>query len=259
MNVVVFANQKGGTGKSTLSVLYALWLAERRGQRVGFIDLDSQGNASKTLRAHDYGYASRRLFGAGDTPGYAPAPNKLVLFPADVALIDVERMPPEEAIPVFRQRLGSLGEVLDVCVIDTPPALGLRMSAALMAGTHVVCPIELEEYSIDGVTQMLQTVFGVRRKYNPALRLVGIVANRFNGHSVRQKLALADLLRSYREFVVPARISIRSAIPEGLAEGLPVWRLAKTSAREASEEILRVFELLQARIEKPSRSLREVA
>jgi len=38
----------------------------------------------------------------------------------------------------------------------------------------------LEEYSIDGVTDMLKTIFGIQKQYNPALRMAGIVANRFN-------------------------------------------------------------------------------
>ena len=52
------------------------------------------------------------------------------------------------------------------------------MSAALIAATHAVCPIELEEYSIDGVTDMLKTIFGIRQRYNPKLELAGIVRNR---------------------------------------------------------------------------------
>ena len=49
MRVVVLTNQKGGVGKSTLSVLLAQWLAERHRLRVGVIDLDTQANASKSL------------------------------------------------------------------------------------------------------------------------------------------------------------------------------------------------------------------
>ena len=123
------------------------------------------------------------------------------------------------------------------------------MSAALIAADYVACPIELEEYSIDGVTDMLRTIFGTRERYNQRLRLLGIIANRFNPHSVRQRAVLAELIANYHEFVVPAKISTRSAIPEALAAGIPVWRLQKSSAREASEEVLRVFELLHGRMQ----------
>src|ERR1044072_4230055 len=114
------------------------------------------------------------------------------------------------------------------------------MSAALMAADFACCPIELEEYSIDGVTDMLKTIFGVRQKYNPCLSLLGLVANRFNPHSLRQKEALASLLAHYEQFVVPAKVSTRTSIPEALAAGVPVWRLAKSAAREASAEVQQV-------------------
>ena len=248
MSTIVFTNQKGGPGKSTLAVLYAHWLVDKRGQRVCVIDLDSQKNSSKTLQKFDSGIAATDLFQSAPIALPNDRLASLALFPGAKTLIDLERAKPEVVIPAFKQHIAALNRVFDTCVIDTPPALGLRMSAALIAADYVACPIELEEYSIDGVTDMLKTVFGVKQKYNPTLRLLGIIANRFNPHSPRQKEALASLLANYDEFVIPAKISTRSAIPEALAAGVPVWRLAKSSAREASAEVLNVFELLRERM-----------
>ena len=266
-HVVVFGNQKGGVGKSTLSVLYALWLADAHRQSVCVIDLDTQGNASKTLRRFDAGALAVDLF-AGAATAVAPmrmvhtgaAQRPIVLIAASKRLADVELAKPETVVPAFRTAIAQLMPHFDTVVIDTPPALGLRMSAALIAATRVVCPIELEEYSIDGVTDMLKTIFGVRQRYNPKLELAGIVLNRFNPHSVRQRAAMQQLAASYREFVVPARISTRSAIPEALAEGKAVWELTRSSAREASAELKQAFTLLQSRIELPQHVVsREVA
>jgi chromosome partitioning protein len=243
MSSVVFANQKGGVGKSTLAVLFAHWLVDKRRQRVCFIDLEDQRNSSKTLQKYDCGIAAATLFHPGPIALPAEA-NPLVLFPGTKALADLERAKPEVVLANFREHVLRLKQSFDDVVIDTPPSLGLRMSAALIAADYVACPIELEEYSVDGVTDMLKTVFGVRQKYNPHLKLLGIVANRFNPHSLRQKEALENLIAHYSEFVIPAKISTRSAIPEALAAGVPVWRLAKSSAREASAEVLRAFDLL---------------
>jgi len=79
--------------------------------------------------------------------------------------------------------------------------------------------------------------------------LAGLVANRFNPQSVRQKAALHDLFLHYREFVIPAKISTRSAIPEALAAGVPLCRLAKSSARDAAAEVSVAFDLLKQRID----------
>ncbi|MDM0030430.1 ParA family protein [Variovorax saccharolyticus] len=249
MHVVVLSNQKGGVGKSTLSVLLAQWLAERHRLRVGVIDLDTQANASKSLARFDSGREAATFFEPRGLAFPRAEAASITLFPGSKRLADLELARPELILPAFRSQLTALRGCFDVVVIDTPPSLGLRMSAALIAATHVVCPIELEEYSVDGVTDMLKTVFGVRRRYNPGLRLAGLVANRFNPHSVRQKAALRDLVAHYSEFVVPAKISTRSAIPEALAAGVPVWRLARSSARDAAAEVAVVFDLLMQRIE----------
>lgn len=249
-HVVVFGNQKGGVGKSTLSVLYAHWLADVHRQSVCVIDLDTQANSSKTLRRFESGVVAADLFEEGLIGEIASdAACGLALVAGGKRLADIELARPEAVIPAFRKNVATVARRFDAVVIDTPPALGLRMSAALIAATAVVCPIELEEYSIDGVTDMLKTIFGVRQRYNPRLQLAGIVLNRFNPHSVRQKAAMQQLVDHYREFVIPARISTRSAIPEALAGGLPVWDLPRSSAREASAELKTLFGLLQQRMD----------
>ncbi|MBT2337113.1 ParA family protein [Variovorax paradoxus] len=247
-NVVVFGNQKGGVGKSTLAVLYAYWVADVQRQSVCVIDLDTQANSSKSLRRFAAGIEAVELFRQNAIVVAPPCEAAIALVAGGKQLADIELARPEMVIPAFRTNVLHLAERFDTVVIDTPPALGLRMSAALIAATAVVCPIELEEYSIDGVTDMLKTTFGVRRRYNPQLRLAGVVLNRFNPHSLRQKAAMQGLAMHFREFVIPARISTRSAIPEALAAGMPVWQLPKSAAREASLELMRVFELLQPRI-----------
>lgn len=247
-NVVIFGNQKGGVGKSTLAVLYACWLADVQGQSVCVIDLDAQANSSKSLRRFAAAVEAVELFGRDVGPILLPQEQTIALVPGGRKLADIELARAEAVIPAFRRNVMRLAQDFDAVVIDTPPALGLRMSAALMAADAVACPIELEEYSIEGVADMLRTIFGIRRRYNPQLRLAAIVLNRFNPHSLRQKEAMQDLVMNFREFVIPARISTRSAIPEALAAGVPVWRLPKSAAREASLEVMRVFELLQQRI-----------
>src|SRR3712207_5149103 len=48
--VISIASQKGGTGKTSTSISLAAGLA-RKGKRVLLVDIDSQANSSKVLRA----------------------------------------------------------------------------------------------------------------------------------------------------------------------------------------------------------------
>src|SRR5258708_4886243 len=168
MDTIVITNQKGGVGKRTITALLAWWLTEKERARGALLDLDSQKNLSRTFAQHRYEISAKQLFAA--VPPAADIPlGGLCLFPGETELADLERASPE-VIRNFRTNLAKLGPHFDFCLIDTPPALGLRMTAALIVADYVLCPIELEEYSIDGVTAMVKTLLGARHRHNPRLK-----------------------------------------------------------------------------------------
>ena len=247
MKILVVANQKGGVGKTALSV-HAAWKLQEEGKRVLFIDLDNQGNASKTLSEFSTGVGASRFYQVDDIQ----LENKdgISLVVSDDALADVERAP-AHVLGLFKKHVTQLGDQFDYCVIDTAPVLGMKMTSALIAADFVVCPIELEGYSIDGITKMLQTIFGVKERFNPGLSFLGMLPSRVNAHSPRQKDALKQLLSNQKmaQFMVPAKIGNRQAVAEALEEKSPVWKLKKTAAREAGEEMQAALGMLIARME----------
>ena len=176
----------------------------------------------------------------------------IALIHATPQLANFERASAEEAnrrVQTFAAHLEAMQEEFDYCLLDPPPTLGIRMVAALASADFVTVPIELEEYSTQAVKDMLQTVFGVRQQWNPKLKFMGILANRFMHNSTRQKAALQDLLKNYQDYVLPLKISTRAAIPRALEEGRGVWQLPTAAARDASAEVLQVFEALMKKIE----------
>lgn len=263
MSVMVWGNQKGGVGKSTLAVLFVQWLAERRGQRVAVIDLDTQGDCSRPFLAHDAGEVSVRLFSheALKTPLAAPGGGRIALVRATSPVGDVEWADHKDVIPAFDFHVRAIAKAFDVVVIDTPPAPGVRMAAALMAADFVVTPIEMEEFSLEGVSRMLRTVFGLKSTQNPRLEFLGLVPNRLNPLSVRQTQSLAELFKTYPQYVVPGRIGTRTAIPEAISERKSLWAMKKSSAREAAAELDQVFSYLWGRMggENPAPAVAQAA
>lgn len=244
MKILVVANQKGGVGKSILSTHIAMALAEEPGMNRGLIiEFDAQGNSSKTTKKSGAKVLAQASQLFSNEPLSIEPANGLNLIEADGKLADIERAP-LEVMGNLKEQMEALAPYFDYCVIDTPPALGLRMTAALIVADYVLAPIELEEYSIDGITKMLQTFFGVKQKWNPDLEFLGMLPNRFNSRSEEQKRALVALLENYSHLLIPAKIGIRASIPEALAEGLPVWKLKKTAAREATKEFQEAFNVI---------------
>jgi len=248
MKTIVVANQKGGTGKSTVACHVAFFFQER-GKRVLFLDCDPQANSSATMKASGATVATVKA-----TAFYNAAPfdieagDGITLVEADRALADVER----SQGGAFRPQLVRFADRFDVCIIDTAPSANVLQVAPLTAADFVISPVEMENYSIQGATTMIQTILGVKKLYNPTLEFLGMLPNRLKGTSPRQKAALADLLTQYPQFVFEAKhgakIGERQAIPEALAGGQPVWALKKSGAREAADEMQAVLELVFARV-----------
>lgn len=251
MKTIAISNQKGGIGKSTIAVHLAFYLREK-GHTVLFIDLDPQANASKTIllageRMTSLSLKASDLFKAEAITLDFKEPS-LQLIEADPAMADIERAN-TEVLANFKKNIKDINGQWDYCIIDTPPTLGIRMSAALMTASFVLSPIELEEYSIDGITKMLQTIFGIRQKWNNNLVFLGMLANRFNPRSLAQKHTLKTLLEKHSNLLIPAHIGIRSSIPEALSKGIPVWELKKTAARAAGKEFITAFDNIYKQIE----------
>lgn len=246
MKTVVIWNNKGGVGKTAVSVHLAQYL-EEQAKRVLVIDLDGgQGNTSSTLKAFDSGVTASQLF-ESSAPKIVQT-HGITLIAGDKKVQDLEQAAKQQVLPALRKVLPAIGKDFDYCVIDTPPGGGLRVSAALLAAQYVLSPIELDNYSIDGITGVLQTIFGVKKQFNPELAFLGMLPNRLNAHSVAQKAALEELLSKYAQFMVPAKIGNRSSIPEALRAGVPVWRLKKSSAKDAGLEMLEAFRIISERI-----------
>jgi len=124
----------------------------------------------------------------------------------------------------------------DVCLIDTAPSLGVSMAAALYAADYVLSPIELEAYSIQGIKKMVMAIANVR-KANPGLKFLGMVPSKIDGRNPRHGRHLQELANAYPQLMIPAGIGLRSSIADALASGVPVWKIRKTAARKAAQEV----------------------
>jgi chromosome partitioning protein len=170
MPVWAIANQKGGVGKTTTTLLFGRLLAAR-GQRVLLVDLDP--HASLT-----------RAFGVPDEP---PAPGTLELFEQppkavaelarDTAIAGLRLLPAQAGMATLERRsatapgLGlALGRGLagaladyETMLLDCPPTLGLLMVNALAAADLLVIPTQTDPLAVHGMEGMLRTAGMVER------------------------------------------------------------------------------------------------
>ena len=185
MEVIAIATQKGGTGKTTTAHALGAGLIWRA-NRVLFIDLDPQGNLSYILRADMDGATSYEVL-----TGQATAKEAIQhkpggdIIPASPALsganLEVNKTGKEYRL---REALEPIRNDYDYIVIDTPPALSILTVSALTASDSVIVPAQADIFSLQGISQLYDTIQAIQQHSNPNLSIKGILLIRHNTRAI---------------------------------------------------------------------------
>lgn len=254
MQTIVINNQKGGVGKTLLSVHMAWFLAEQ-GASVLFIDLDGQGNSTTVLKDERRGGFSADLFEAGKLDPLTPEPGITVLA-SDKRLDAIERAGAEAMIPQFNGIAGTF----DYCVVDTPPAWGWRNFAAMAVCDHLIAPVELKDFAISGVGQLLQSMKQVQQmgRAGRSINFLGLLASRFNSHSQRERGNLQTLLNEFGDkMMFPGVVTNRDGYEQAMSDAVPVWAIKTSGAKVAGAEIRKILTTVRDRITPPATTIAE--
>ena len=235
--IFTIANQKGGVGKSTFATHQAFYYA-RKGQAVLCIDMDGQGNSTKTLSSRaEIACDAIKLFRNDALPVIPAEPGAITLIRGTTELNEVERFA-NTVVELPRTRLQSALDAFDCCIIDTPPTLGLRLIAALLLSDFVICPIDLGSYSTDGVSEMIGLIQKIQGndKLNPNLQFLGMVPNRVNPRASKHKEAIKTMYRDFADYIIQQPLVERISVQNATDSGRPVWEHKTGSAQVAGKE-----------------------
>jgi chromosome partitioning protein len=277
--VIAFASQKGGCGKTTGSVSVAAALAQL-GYAVTLIDVDAQCNATDTFGINRDDLQKQGRFTVADAY-LAKKPISEIQFTipkrfsenlsivaghrglnAIQARIDAEiqaRIAGEQASDLdaddlrseYRQRLkisiASVSGKQDFVIIDTPPELGFLLTTALIAADWYVIPTFPSGYDLKGLEYLTKTIEKVTKRYNPRLRMLGVLIGNYDGRAKLdrdiQKM-LAGMFGEERIFQNPIGRSVkhREATVYGLtifehAAGEPASQQYEALAREIVDRV----------------------
>lgn len=248
LEIYAVANQKGGVGKTTVTLALAAALA-RRGTNPLVIDLDPQASATKVLGVE-----------TEDTPTVADA----LLEPREYSLTETihssgwgfDLVASETALASKEARRSTADEFIlsrqlealkgyDVVLVDCPPSLGVLTVNALTAASRVLIVTEPSFLSLQGIEQLEETRQLVRAHFNDALELGGVIVNRVE-RTVEHRDSIEEIERHFgSELVWQPHVPKRTALQDSTRQAVPPQDVGGPAARELGE----AFDELAGRVE----------
>ena len=186
--IVGVLNQKGGVGKTTLSVNLAASLA-KGGSRVLLIDADPQGSALDWAAARQ----SEPLFSVVGLPR-----------------------------PTVHKEIAQIGHGYDHIIIDGPPRVTDLARSAIMASDVVLIPVQPSPYDIWAADEVVKLI-DEAKVYNEKLKSAFVVNRKIANTAIGRDVG--EALASYPIPSLTASVTQRVVFSESAAQGLAVYEI----------------------------------
>ena len=237
MRVLAICNQKGGVGKTTTAINLGTALAAI-GESVLLIDLDPQGNASTGLgiAPEERHITSLDVLSTKASIAQAALPTlvpNLYIVPATGDLVGLEAELLHEQNRSFRlrdaivalnaaQRAHQVEKPINYVLIDCPPSLNVLTVNAMAAANSVLVPVQCEFFALEGISQLKQTIEGVRATLNPSLEIHGVVLTMHDPRTRLSEDVAAEVRSAFGSKVYATMIPRNVRIAEAPSHGKPI-------------------------------------
>ena len=231
MRTIAVINQKGGCGKTTVSINLASCLAQE-GKKTLLLDMDPQGHCAVGLAVpeeqieqsiYDILISVRReepyklneiLWEIAENFELAPASIDLAAFDQQTSgVVDRENC--------LKDLLETVKNNYDYVIIDCPPAVGLLTFNALRAATDVIVPVETGYFSLHGLSRQLDTLSILCKQCSQQINVM-VLASMYDIRTKMGREILAELKKHFSDTMFKTVVNFNTKLKEAASLGQPI-------------------------------------
>jgi chromosome partitioning protein len=247
--ITAIANQKGGVAKTTSTIALGGLLAEEGSCLL--IDLDPQGNLTTGLGIElaDEQPTVYEVFTGqtGIKDAVVQTRFDISVLPANISLAKVEKeileQDAQDQIYILKEKLKQARKHFEHILIDCPPSMGLLTANALSAAHTLVIPVQCQFFALKGLEGLLQTIETVKKRYNPRLKVLGVLPTMAETNTLMTQEILKTLKNQLDGIRVFTPVPKSVKFPESNLAGEPIhqysgeWKLVQPY-REVARELM---------------------
>lgn len=239
--IIAVGNYKGGVGKTTTTLNLATAL-RLQGYRVLVIDFDHQCNLTsctdweqeRELQG-DPTIFDTLTRGAAipvyrDGSGLYYTPSTISMSEAGSKLATV-RNPASVLARAFKhpiddhtgEGLSEWASSFDYIFMDSPVMPVVITDNILMAATHLLIPVSLEGFTLDGLDNYLGYVADIQENDNDSLEVIGAIVTMRQANLTEAKQSEASLREKFGKQIFRTVISRRSAVSKSLFHHVSIY------------------------------------
>ena len=234
--VISIVNQKGGVGKTNVSVNLGIGLA-RAGKKVLLLDADPQGSMTASLgyeEPDDLGITLATVMmdvineeELSLDDGILHHQENVDLLPANIELsaLEVTMGNVMSREMIMKEYIDAMRSRYDYILIDCMPSLGMITINALVSSDSVLIPVQAAYLPVKGLQQLIRTILTVKKRLNRKLAIEGILLTMVDFRTNYAKDIVARVYETYGNQIAVFKnvipMSVKAA--ETSAEGKSIY------------------------------------